>query len=550
MTRDRFRWGLAALLVLLGQPVWAAPAPSRSVEATPDKLPVNLPPVIVKGEESYAGPLLPGNKLAPEEGAASLPFPRPPRPGLVLDAYMAPVPETASPSLNLSIERPTKARQDIGKLSAGTSGPHRYALDLMLGRTLPGAATGLEQDSLVIGTLSGRLGGSFSQSVGDWSRWDLDVRAGAVPGSTGSITPYRASLQSRAQDTIVREDGAASPAFSARLGLQDDALAGTARLDLEAGQARDVLSSEALARWWEGRASWAPADVWRAGDHTVTFHGDTGARGSSGSGWSFLRGQIEDRWPAAPGWTLVGGLALGRVTDEWIADPRIALDYEPRPDTQLTIRAGAWREFPWWSDLVASRRWSGLETSLRDVRIRAGTEVEGSQRLDDRWSLDGKLSYAWADGWMAWKRDAGNGLWSPFQVGTAGDGQGVLRGEARATYLAWEGAPHVFSYRFSSVQPLGELWQELSLGHESRWLDDTLELKLAGRAELVELGALQIGTPQAGSQVSLDARVSWQMQPGWTTWFELAAWPVQQRQVASSYFAPDTLTTLGLGLTF
>jgi hypothetical protein len=550
MTRNRFRWSLIALLVLLGQPVGASPASDRSDAPPPDKLPVNLPPVIVKGEESYAGPLLPGNKLSPEDGAGNLPFPRPPRPGLVLDAYLAPAPETASPSLDLAIERPAMPRQDIGELSAGTSGPHRYALDLLVGRTVSGEQSGLKQDGLVLGTLRGRIGGSFVQGAGDWSRWDLDVRAGAVPGSSGSLTPYRLGLLARAQDTIIREDGASSPAFSTRLGLQDEALAGLARLDLETGQARDVLTSDGFARWWEGRVSWNPEGVWQVGDHTFTLQGETGGRGSTGQGWGFVRAQAEDRWPAAPGWTVIGGLALGRVTDEWIADPRLILEYEPRPDTQLAIRAGAWREFPWWGDLVASRRWSGLGDSLRDVRIRAGSEVEGRQRLDDRWSLDGKLSYAWADGWLAWRRDAGTGLWSPVQVGTAGAGQGILRGEARATYLAWEGAPHVFSYRFRSVQPLGELWQELSLGHESHWWDDRLDLTLAGRAELVELGAFQIGAPQAGSQVSLDARLSWHLRPGWTAWFDLAAWPVQQRQLASTYFAPDTLTTLGLGLAF
>ena len=553
--------GLVALALCLGLQAGrvgaetASPPPSGPKEAARgEKLPVNLPPVIVRGEETFSGTLVTGNKLAPDLSSGRLPFPRPPRPGLMLESYLGPAPETASPSIVLPVERPATPTENLGEWSIGTSGPHRYLLGLELGRTLSGTTTGLDQDTLLLGTVKGSLGHAYSASVGDWSRWDADFLAGARPGSTGSITPFRAALRVRSHDTQIGLDGSRASAAAGRLSLSDQAPDWTGHLNLEAGQARASEANADPTRWWDGRLDWTRADAWSLGEQLLSVHADTGTRWNATGNWSgYLRGSLEDRWPAAPGWTIIGNLDLGRATEEWIADPRLTLDYEPRPDTRLTIRSGAWHEFPWWGDLATSRRWSSLDPVLRDVRVRAGAEVSGNQRLDDTWSLDGQVSYAWVDGWLAWRQDPASGLWQPFHAGSgaAGNvGQGVLRGEARATYLAWAGAPHVFGYRFRSVQPLGELWQELSLGHESRWWDDRLELRLSGRAELVELGALQVGTAQAGSQMSMDARISWRVQPGWSTWIEAMAWPVQQRQVAGTYFAPDTLLTLGLSLEF
>ena len=56
-----------AALPAAAQQVPGAKADPRPALESADKLPVDLPSVLIRGEDETAGPLLPGNKLSPDE---------------------------------------------------------------------------------------------------------------------------------------------------------------------------------------------------------------------------------------------------------------------------------------------------------------------------------------------------------------------------------------------------------------------------------------------------------------------------------------------------
>ncbi len=551
---------LAALLLgLLAMPA-AAVAPEKPAAPKPaldsaEKLPVNLPSVLIRGEDETAGPLLPGNKLNPDEpGAMPFTLPRP-KTALDLDYYLSRASESVSPDLHAVKEQLASPLPGYQQLRVGTSGPHRYDLGAYAGQTFSLAPGQLVERVTAIGELEGRTGSTWGRALNDWSSYGLRLKATGTSEATSSLdalalglkVAHRSTLYTPLADAYAQGMDLGAKATEGPFGLQVDTSLGRVGTPTAVGLDTFTLDGSVAGSWRPDLGAWPHvAEIGMLlGNHRTDKRLDWNA---------YVR--ATDDWALRPDLTLTAQLGLGSLYGSAIADPGLGLKYQPTSTTELAaqVRSETW--LPTFTELYLSRRYVAGYGELLDQRVPLRVDLTASHRLGDRWHARAEASYLMADRWIAWRQapDA-SGLWQPYNPGLANDAgsrrQDAVLGELSAQYQAWDSGSQNFFYRWRSVQPLGEIAQEAGTAHHSVWLRGKLSLDLGGSILLQQLGYGQVAKASStGWQALVHGKASYQLTDSWSAFVRAEAVPLKQDQPAPNYFAPDTLAVTGISFGF
>lgn len=521
--------------------------PKPSLESA-EKLPVDLPSVLIRGEDETAGPLMPGNKLSPDEpGAMPFTLPRP-RTALDLDRYMAQASESVTPAIAPARERPAMPRPGYGEVRLGTLGLHRYDLGAYMGRAV-GLPTGMPVDgATVLGEVEGQAGASVTPATGDWSRWALSLSAATESAGAGLSLDRRSTMVAPSAGDALAE----GMALSARYRFADTSL----RLDAGGGRVTGPVALGIDSHVAQG----ALAGTWRPAlglaDQTVQVAASVGHRQTEKRSDALLYVSASDEWAFLPQWSLNASLGLGQLYERGVIDPGLSLRYRPSDASELSAGLRAQTTMPSFEALYLSRRFVAGNGALVDQRTPVRLDLAGSHRLDDRWFAQASLTYMAAERWIAWRAMPGaTGLWQPFNPGLAGDlgsaSQHATEGELAVQYRAWDDAGQRFFYRWQTVQPLGEIRQEAGTAHESTWLSGKLKLDLGASVVLQQLGAGQTSAQTAtGYQALLRGQGAYRLTDDLALYLRADVLPLKQEQPALNFFAPDALAVIGVSFGF
>lgn len=544
---------LAGLLVLPGMAL-AAEKQDKPLDGA-QKLPVDLPSMIIRGEDETAGPLMPGNKLKPDEpGAMAFTLPRP-QTALDLDYYLSRASESVTPNLYAVKERLASPLPGYQQVRLGTSGPHRYDLGAYAGRTFDLAPGGLVEHLTAIGELEGRTAATWDRALSDWSSWGMRFKAAGTSEATSSLDSVAASLRLAHRSTLyalAADDYAQGLDLDARategpFGLQVASSLGRVGTPASVGLDTHTVDGALSGAWHPDLGAWphrAEVGV-RLGNHRTDKRLDWNA---------YVR--AADDWALRPDLTLTAELGLGSLYGSWVADPGLGLKYQPSSTTELAASFRSESSLPTFSELYLSRRFVAGYGELMDQRVPLRLDLTASHRLGDRWHARAEASYLMADRWIAWREAPDSpGLWQPYNPGLANDAgsraQGAFEGELSAQYQTWDAGSQNFYYRFRAVQPLGEISQEAGTAHHSVWLRGKLSLDLGGSVVLQQLGYGQVSkTTATGWQALVHGQASYQLTETMAAFVRAEALPLKQDQPAPNYFAPDTLAVTGLTFGF
>jgi|GEM_PF-2341358 hypothetical protein len=542
-------FGAIALLTLWAPVALAAPADPGKPEEAAKKLPVDMPTVLIHGEDETAGPLLPGNKLAPDvPGAMAFRLPSP-RTALDLDRYLAAASQSVKPPIKVATESLLPAITGFRELRLGTSGPNRYDLGAYVGQTFDLPANPLGKKATALGELQGLTAAPWTPAVGGWSSWQLRLEGTASDSTTAGLQlGHRSTLIALNQD----DDLAQTVLLTGRTRYQG----GVYGLRAEGGRVAAPAALNAGVAAWDGAFSgnWQPD--WGYTGHTLDLAADLGGYATDRLTYPLAYLRASDEWVVRSGWTLDLGLGAGQEMGAWIADPALSVTFKPSDATDLTAGIRSESTMPTFSDLYLSRRYVAGNAALLDQRVPVRFDLAASHRLSDRWYARASAAFLQADRWLAWRQAPGAaGLWQPFNPGYSGDtgspAQQAILGELAAQYQAnHEASLHVF-YRWRSVQPLAEIAQEAGVTHESLWWHDRVTVDLGGSIRLEQLGSTQVaGGPVTGTQALVSARATYHWTETVAPFVRLDALPLIAAQPAANYFAPDTLLTAGVVIGF
>ncbi|HEY9900140.1 MAG TPA: hypothetical protein V6D00_13260 [Pantanalinema sp.] len=542
-------FALAGTLAVGAQaaPGTAKAAPKPSLENA-EKLPVDLPSVLIRGEDETAGPLLPGNKLSPDEpGAMPFTLPRP-RTALDLDRYLAQASESVTPSIAGPREAAAVPRSGYGEGRLGTLGLHRYDLGAYLGRAIA-LPVGLPLDAMTaLGEIEGQTGAGVTPVPGDWSRWHLGLSAASESLAAGLAMDRRATTVAPGTGDALAEGLSLNGRYrlaevNLRLEASGGRVAGPASLGIDSG-----VGQGALAGTWRPELGLA--------DQTVEVAASIGHRRTEKRSDALVYVAASDEWAFMPRWSLNASLGLGHLYERGVIDPGLAVRYRPSDATELAAGLRAQTTMPTFEALYLSRRFVAGNGALVDQRVPLRLDLSGSHRLDDRWFTQASLSYLAAERWIAWRAMPGaTGLWQPFNPGLSGDfgsaTQHATEGELAVQYRAWDDAGQRFFYRWQTVQPLGEIRQEAGTAHESTWLSGKLKVDLGASVVLQQLGEGQTSAQTAtGYQALLKGQGTYRLTPDLALYLRADALPLKQEQPALNFFAPDALCVAGVAFGF
>ncbi|MBO9540645.1 hypothetical protein J7643_08645 [bacterium] len=532
----------------------AAPAPAEAPSApkptleNAEKLPVDLPSVLIRGEDETAGPLMPGNKLSPDEpGAIPFTLPRP-RTALDLERYMAQASESVVPAISPARERMAQPRPGYGEIRLGTMGPHFYDVGAYLGRavTLPaGLPVG---GGTILGELEGQTAAGMTPTAGDWSHWRLGLSAATESAGVGFALNRRSTLVSAGAGDTAAEGLALNGRYrlldlELRLETGGGRLLGPAAYGIDSHVAEGTLSG-----------TWRPA--LGLADQEIEVGATIGHRQTEKRADPLFMLSVADEWAFLPQWSLNASLEAGRRFEEGVIEPGLALRYRPSDATELMAGLRAQSTMPTFEALYLSRRFVGGNGALLDQRVPLRVDLAATHRLDDRWFSQASLSYMAAERWIAWRAMPGApGLWQPFNPGLAGDtgsaAQQATEGELAVQYRAWDDAAQRFFYRWQTVQPLGEIRQEAGTAHESTWLSGKLKLDLGASIVLQQLGEGQTSAQTAtGYQALVRGQGTYRLTDDLALYLRADALPLKQEQPALNFFAPDALAVVGFSFGF
>lgn len=546
-------FALAGTLPLAAQAAPTAAQGPAKAEAKPsldsaEKLPVDLPSVLIRGEDETAGPLLPGNKiLADEPGAMPFTLPRP-RTALDLDRYLAQASESVSPSIVPPRERLAAPRPGYGEVRLGTLGLHRYDLGAYLGREVVMPVGAIVNGGTLLGELEGQTGATATPVSGDWSRWAMRLSAATESAGASLALNRRSSMLTPSAGDAVAEamqlDGRYRlDAVDLRLKAGGGRLTAPQSLGIDSQVAQGMLAG-----------SWKPA--LGLVDQEVQLDASLGQRQTEKRSDALLYLTASDAWAFMPRWSLNASLGLGYLYERGVVDPGLSLRYFPSDATEVSAGLRAQTTMPSFEALYLSRRFVAGNGSLVDQRAPLRFDLAGSHRLDDRWFAEASLSYMAAERWIAWRAMPGaSGLWQPFNPGLSGDlgsaSQHATEGQLAVQYRAWDDAGQRFFYRWQTVQPLGEIRQEAGTAHESTWLSGKLKLDLGASVVLQQLGQGQTSAQTAtGYQAVVRGQGTYRLTNDLAFYLRADALPLAQEQPALNFFAPDALAVLGFSFGF
>lgn len=527
-------------LVLVGL-VFAAliPEPAYAAEAAkPDaqKLPVDLPSIVIHGEDETAGPLLPGNKLSPDEpGAMAFTLPKP-KTALDLDAYLAQASESVRPTIRPASESLSPATLDYRELRLGSSGLTRFDLGAYVGHAfgpdfLPFSVTALAD-----------LDGQMSD---EWSNWALRAEAAASESVGASL-----KLQHRSSLLSPGESLAQGAELSGRYQLGPYALT----CDLESGRVMVPTAAAADSSSWRGAlgGTYHPDLPWT--EHLVELAGTLGARATDKRLDPVVYLKASDRLEILDNWALGLSLGVGQIGSGLVADPGLEVQYHPSETSELAASVRSETLLPTFSELSLSRRMVAGNGALVEQRVPWRFDLSGTQRLSDRWYAHAAASYLAAERIISW-RQLPPSLWQPYNPGMAGDSgsmaQGITQAQLDAQYQAWDEGSQRFYYRWRTVQPLGEVSQEAGTVHQSTWLHGKLLLDIGGAISLQQLGLGQIQKSSATGWIAVvEGAITYRLNDHVAAYARIDAWPLQLQQPAANFFAPDSLAVLGVSVGF
>lgn len=527
--------------LLLASLVSATLAPQLAYATeTPEaqKLPVDLPSIVIRGEDETAGPLLPGNKLSPDEpGAMAFTLPRP-KTALDLGSYLAQASESVLPTIAPASESLSPATLGYRELRLGASGLRRFDVGAYVGHVLD---PGLLPFSLTT------LADLDAQTADEWSNWELRLEAAASESVGGSL-----KLQHRSSLLSPGESVAQGAELSSRYQLGSYALT----CDLESGRVAVPAAAAADSSTWRGAlgGTYHPDLPWT--EHSVELAGTLGARGTEKRLDPVVYLKASDRLEIVENWALHLSLGVGQVGSSFAADPELEVQYHPSENTELAAGVRSETILPTFSELYLSRRLIAGNGALVEQRAPWRFDLSGTQRLSDQWYAHAAASYLAADRVIAWRQlPSYPSLWQPYNPGMAGDSgsmtQGITQAQLDAQYQAWDEGSQRFYYRWRTVQPLGEVAQEAGTVHQSTWLHGKLLLDIGGSVALQQLGLGQISQMSATGWIAmLEGGVTYRVNEHVAVYARVDAWPLQVQQPVSNFFAPDSLAVVGVSVGF
>lgn len=506
----------------------------------PAKLPAELPSVVINGSDaSSVGDR--GFKLGADDGASnSVTLPPP----IAIRASSYRVPDATSsldPAPFATPQATYSARMPYTSVWAGTGGANRYDLGIYDGRefALPG------------GTLSAitRLAapGGVGASGDPWSWLDLSEDLAYGPSVWGEARYQRAGQLTpvglSSQDAWSLSGAGQWDAFSWRVsGVQGDVDVPNATSFLERDLDGAVVWTPLLEGVHQPTVTISAGNQLLANDNSVA---DTHAYVRALDSWIFL-----------PGWELDYGLGAGILKGETYVDPSLKASYRPAPESEISAGIRSATEYPGFQDLYLSRQLPFGNIALLPQRDIWVGELSGSDRLSSEWLGQASVTISQLRRWLFWQlADPNQGIWQP--TNTAYDALQTRTGVHLSAQYQWsDTASQTLVYGYDTLTPLGETHQELSTVYDAELLDGRLAIQASTGVEWAQLSPLALGgfaiaAPLDGWQWIVGASVDYKLVGPLDAYLTVDELPVTAiSQPAPDYFAPNTLTVVGLKATF
>lgn len=529
-------FGLALSLGLVsGKPAFAQAAAETVLEkpakkqdvAVPEKLPIDLPSVIIRGEDESAAPLKDGVKVAPVDPKAPL-SELPNAPSAKAPGALELAIEALKPNLAPRQEQLPKPRTDWTELQLGVGG--LYELGLFHGREIAGAVT---QTQLGL------------DSAQPWLRARLGLNATWNLATAGlALQHYHEDVPGGEPVTIQSMDLGGS---WTRDDLVTQANVEMGRVMAPANFNNGLAQDEdTWTRDIEAGATWKPV---LHPDHVSELSATLGHRETERRSDPTFYLRAFDHWTITPKWSLEAGLGGGLFVGMPVLDPLVRVSYRPDDPTEISFGLTSGTEMPGFEDLYLSRRLSEGNGGLLPQRSAVIASLSASHRLNDLWYATGEISYQRVDRFIFWEDADQDGLWRP--VNTAlGSSQDVWGAELGASYQIGSVGTQRFHYRVRSAQPLGFVYQEAGAVHQRTLIADKLTMEAGAAIALDQLGAAQANTVSSGWQILVNAGLNYRLTDRIGLYGKLQDLPVAMRSPSGNYYAPFGLALIGATVEF
>jgi len=521
--------GLPAFAQTAAEPAKpAAPKPTAKSEGTaPEKLPVDLPSVIIRGEDESAAPLKGGVKVAPVDPKA--PFSQLPNaPSAKAPGALELAIEKINPDLAPRQETMPTPRTDWTELQLGVGG--LYEFGLFHGREIAGAVTEtqLSLDSAL-----------------PWMRARLGLNA------TWNLATAGLGLQHYHEDVPGGEQVLVQSMNLGGTWQRDDlftqAEIETGRLHAPANLVNGFPQDENT--WTRGLvagATWKPV---LHSDHVSELSATLGHRETERRSDSTFYLRAFDHWTLTPKWSVEAGLGGGLYVGMPVLDPLARVSYRPDDPTEISFGVTSASEMPGFENLYLSRRLSEGNGGLLPQRSAVIATLSGSHRLNDLWYATGELSYQRVERFIYWEDVDQDGLWRPLNT-DLGASQDVWGAQLGARYQIGSVGAQRFHYKFRSAQQLGLVYQEAGAMHERTLIPDRLTMQAGAAIAIDQLGAAQVNTASSGWQILANAGLNYRLNDRIGLYGKLQDLPLAVRPPSLNYYAPFGLAILGATVEF
>ncbi len=505
--------------------------PAKPVEKVqpkaPEKLPVDLPSVIIRGEDETAAPLKGGTKVAPVDPRAPM-SQLPSAPSAKAPGALELAIEKLDPNLAPQAEAMPTPRTDWTELQLGVGG--LYELGLFHGREIAGAVTEsqLGLDS-ALPWLRARVGLNATWNL---ARAGLDLRHyhEDIPGGE------RLTIQSMDLDgSWTRDD------LQTEGALEFGHLLAPANTNNGLAQDEDTWTRAVVAG-----AVWKPQ---LHPDHVPELGASLGHRETDRRSDATVYLRAFDHWTITPRWSVEAGLGGGLYVGMPVLDPMARVSYRPDDPTEISFGLTSGSAMPGFEELYLSRRLSEGNGGLLPQRSEVIATLSGSHRLNDLWYATAELSYQKVSRFIYWEDADQDGLWRPVNA-PLGAGQDVWGGDLSATYQIGAVGTQRFHYKLRSAAPMGLLTQEAGAVHQRTLIADKLTMEAGASILLDQLSAAQVNAPSSGWQILANAGLNYRLNDRIGLYAKVQDLPLAVRPPSFNYYAPFGLALIGATVEF
>lgn len=310
------------------------------------------------------------------------------------------------------------------------------------------------------------------------------------------------------------------------------------------------LEQENLRASLESDLGWLPGDrVWEANgtaewhpflslEHQPTVSLALGRQTTLTRGDWTMRLSAQDRWQWDPQWSLTGGATLGTLKGQNHLDPKLVLDWRPLPSSSLALTLKQETSVPSFGTLYLSRLWiEGNPDLLSEHQTSA--ELSGGHLVDRDVYLQGTARYAKGERLIA-LQTTGN----TWRYRNLSDAQDVWEGNCTLQFLQPEHT-NKLSYRIETLDPLGAASQRVGLARDGKIQGFSYEF--GSDLAWEQLGAFQTGgNPEAGWQWLLRGQVVHSLDPNWQVYLSAQDFPLLEKQPLAHFFTPLSLLAIGV----